>query len=145
MPNIILLKSPAIHLLPKEGRCGVAITPGMLIEWNAGNLRPHATAAGAVAAKMFAREAEVPDTTLNTHPLDVQYAVNERLQYFTCYAGCEVYALLEDTANVAKGAALESNGAGALQARTTGAIVAYAMEALNNTSGANARLRVEVA
>jgi hypothetical protein len=142
MPNIILLRGKPVK---EEGKCGVAITPGMLLQWNAGTLRPNATAADTAAIPIFADVNIVPDRGVATAAIDTPYAVNERVQYFHCTSGDMVYALLETGANVARGAALESNGAGALQAVTTGRIVGFAAEAVNNASGSNVRIRVEVA
>jgi hypothetical protein len=124
----------------KERAAGGAITPGHLIEKNASDeVVVHATAAGAVAQTAFALEDQAQG-----RGIDDAYAAGERVVYQVFTPGEEVYAILENGANVAIGAALESNGAGELQARTTGQVVAFALEAVNASGGAT-RIKVEVA
>jgi hypothetical protein len=56
--------------------------------------------------------------------------------------------LIKTGSNVARGAALESAGTGALQAAAGTALdslVGYAEEAVNNSSGSDARIRVRIA
>ena len=135
--NTIILR--ARQRWTKERVAGGAITPGHLIELNSSDeVVAHATAAGVVAQTAFALEDQAQGRGIND-----AYAAGENVIYQVFAPGEEVYALLEDTANVAIGAALESNGAGELQARTTGETVAFALEAVN-ASGAT-RIKVEVA
>jgi hypothetical protein len=124
---------------------GVDITPGMLIDWaSATEVAPHGSAAAAHAQRMFATET---NQRLVGQGIDDAYdADGEMVSYVVAPRGALIYAWLEDEGNVAYNAALESDGAGALQALSTGAVVAYAREAVNNTGGSGAvRILVEVA
>ena len=136
--NTIILR--ARKRFTKERPAGGAITPGHLIELNAsGQVVVHATAAAEFAQKAFALEDQAQG-----RGVDDAYAANDLVVYQVFQPGDEVYAWLENAANVAIGAALQSNGAGELEARTTGEVVAYALEAVNASGGA-ARIKVEVA
>lgn len=149
-PKTILLRgAPA----GREGKAGGTITPGMLLTVNSsGAIVAHATA-GAAANAWFARENELVGKTI-----DGTYASGDTVLYWSCKPGDQIYALLETGANVAVGALLQSNGLGAFepavaasQAGTEpfavtfpGTPIVRALEAVNNSSGANARIRVEV-
>lgn len=131
----------------KEGVTDEAVTPGHLLELGGGNdLQKHATAAGN-AAPMFALEND-----LVGDGIDNAYAAGETVQYVIAQPGAVIYALLAYGENVAIGAMLESASAGALQASVadssdvqTEAIVARALEAVNNTTtDSEARIKVEV-
>jgi hypothetical protein len=104
---------------------------------------PHGTAAGTGAntpSPWFAREESYLGGSIDTN-----YASGDRVAYWDCKPGDQVYALLEASANVAAGVLLESNGAGALQALSSGAPVARTLEAVNNSGGGTpVRIRVEV-
>ena len=113
------------------------ITPGMLIERNAGQYRAHATAAGAVAQPVFA----LNQSELNKG-VDDDYAASDLVHAAVGHPGSTFWALI-GVVNATDGAALESAGDGTLQLRTTGEAVAVAIEAVNNGAG-TARLRVEV-
>lgn len=145
MPATITMSSLGHYLLDEE-IASASITPGHLIErvpsgGDTGQLRVHATAAGAVAQPIFAIENE-----LIGDDVDHVYLDGETVKFAYPHAGAFIYAWLEDTANVVAGAVLESNGAGELQARTTGVAVAYADEAVDNSAGgAAARIRVRSA
>ena len=77
--------------------------------------------------------------------IDTAYTVaGEAVAYVIPQSGDQLYMFLETGANVAAGARLESNGAGALQAEGTTGGLFRALEALNNSSGSNQRIRVEV-
>jgi hypothetical protein len=71
------------------------------------------------------------------------------VQYGVFESGAEINAWLNYGENVAKGAALVSAGDGTLAAVGTGedaAIIAYAMEAVDNSSGGvDVRIEVEAA
>lgn len=134
----------------RENPCqsGVTITPGMLIEWGTTNtVKPHATAAGN-NSRMVAIENPWSDHGSGA-TIDHAYAAGETVAWVAGVPGDVFYMLLEDGANVAKGAALEPNGAGYLQALSGTAvegIVGFAEEAVNNSSGgAPARIRVRIA
>lgn len=142
-----------------EAASDAALTPGELLEWsNDAQLKAHATAGGN-ALPMFCVEDPYNGDTSNP-AIDVDYASGELSRYIYAQSGDVVYAFLADGQNVAKGAMLESDGAGALKAHTARAvaesgsstytvyllgIVATAEEALNNSSGGQRnRIRVRV-
>lgn len=146
-PKKIILKGDPIYKerpLKDLDVYGVgAIMPGMLIQMDStGDVAPHPTAAGTDASPMFAVEAPFREGA----GIDTAYNQNgETVLYAFCRPGDEVYAFVEVGANVAAGAVLESNGAGYLQALSTGKAVCRALEAKNNSAGsAAARIKVEV-
>lgn len=135
------------HYLRKEGEASAAVKPGMLVEWDTDieTVQPHSTGNG-VARKAFALEND-----LIGKGIDDAYASGDMVQYGVFERGAEVYAWLKTGQNVGVGDALCSGGAGNLVATTASGgnddeeIVGYAMEALNNSTGSDARLRIEVA
>lgn len=137
-PNTIILKGSPIR---KEGLAGVSITPGKLLQWFAGpdRLMTHGTSAG-FAVPMFALEEDLVGDEIGT-----AYASGSRVLYATFRKGDEVYAWLASGENVARGAGLESDGSGNLQAITGNHPVAAAAEDKDNSGGGSAvRIRVEV-
>lgn len=146
-PKTITLKGVGIH---KEGAAIAAILPGDLLEFNSTGLRRHSVAASN-ARKAFALENDqVGDD------IDTAYAIGARVKYAVFHAGEEVYARVAAAATaITKGAALESAGDGTLRIATADAatdtaqrdsIVAYALEAVDNSAGGAAvRIRAEVA
>jgi hypothetical protein len=124
----------------KEAAALGAITPGMLVERAAGGVRAHASAGG-VAAPTFANEYGLTGGTIND-----AYEEGDQV-IFTSYApGAEIYALLATSNNASVGTKLSSAGNGQLRVAAAGHnVVAVALEAVNNTSGSAARLRVETA
>jgi hypothetical protein len=124
----------------EDDKAASAITPGMIVTWNgSGDLIPHATAGGQ-AARAFALEREEMG-----NDIDDAYATGDTVKVGVFGPGCRVNALIANTVNAAKGNFLEVGAtAGTLRVFTTGVVVARALESLNNTSGANARLRVEI-
>jgi hypothetical protein len=140
----------------REALAGGAIVPGMLLaKTTTGTVVAHNVAKGQASA-MFAREGDIFGMGI-----DEAYATGETVLYSEYRKGDMVYAFLEAGADVAIGALLESNGAGALQPRTPfsqgaadpftvvteGHAIARAMEAVDNdpgTGGAAVRIRVEV-
>ena len=144
MPKTITLNSHN-HYVFDEAIASAAITPGDLIErvpsgGDLGQLRVHATAAGTTAQPVFAVENELIGSTIDT-----AYADGDTVKFCYPHAGASVYAWLEAAGDVENGAPLESNGAGKLQALSTGAIVCYADEKVDNSGGGSpARIRVRV-
>ena len=121
------------------------IYPGMLVLKSSGSLIPNSAAADVDAPIQFA----VEDAQFNKG-IDDAYAEGDTCYYCIPQGGARVYAWLETGGNVAAGAPLESNGAGYLQAASTGRIIAYAAEAVNNSGGGtgpdgSARIRAEKA
>lgn len=136
------------HIVEEYVAAG-AITPGMLVEVDStGEVKAHADASG-FAAAMFATEDEFFGKTI-----DDAYAADDMVQVWLPRPGDVVYALLAAGEDVEIGAKLVSNGAGALKEyvedasdATYGAIVAEAMEAVDNdpgTGGAAVRIIVRI-
>lgn len=123
------------------------ITPGDLVIWDTGELKPNATAADADAPNMVAVENPYLDPRTNTSPaIDTDYAAAATAYFIYPQPGDQLYMWLEAAANVAKGAPLESNGAGALQAYTSGRILYFADEAKDNSGGGSpVRIKVRAA
>ena len=120
------------------------IVPGHLIMWSSGELVVHNND-DLAAAPMFAVENPFAEVTSGAN-IDHAYAAAETVRYVWAQPGDIIYAFLEIGGNVAKGAPLASDGLGGLQASpSAGCVVAWADEALNNTTGSQARLRVRVA
>lgn len=90
----------------------VAITPGTLLEMDSnGHVQAHSTAGGNVLPPMFALEDE-----LQGNDIEDNYAASAKVQVWIPGRGDQVLAILADGQNVSVGDALESNGAGYLQA-----------------------------
>jgi hypothetical protein len=138
-PKKIFLKGGPMG---KEGLAGAAgILPGMLVERAAGGtVVVHATAGGP-ALPAFARPNEVIG-----NGIDVAYNDEDTVLYGVASSGHEVYAVVAASAPaIGDGVYLESAGDGTLAAVTTGTAVAKALEAVDNSGGAeSARIKVEV-
>jgi hypothetical protein len=136
--------------LYQEGRLASAstpITPGMLIHPSAGGtdnptLEPHDTAEAVPMPVMVA--VEMPER-MGSGIDDAYDTLGETVLYYIPAVGDRLYMFLEAAGNVAAGALLESNGAGALQADADAdGILFRALEAVDNSAGAvNARIRVQ--
>lgn len=133
-PNTIHLSGYAEEV--GDLAAGVKICPGMLVErYNPSGTqvrcRPHATASVATAT-MFA----VEQSELNQGVND-GYAVNDLVRAKHVSQPGTVWALIASGQNITAGQKLESNGDGSLKAYATlGAAIAYALETVNNTTGA---------
>lgn len=117
----------------------VDIKPGMLCTMNSsGKLLPNATAADVDPEVIIAVEnADIGDD------IDTLYTADDELvRGWFPLPGDEVYALLKTGNNVAINASLESAGAGNLQALSTGKHIFTALEAVNNASGSDVRIKV---
>jgi hypothetical protein len=152
--NRILIMGDPIQ---KEAAAGGTITPGHLVQYSAADtVTVHGTAGGN-ARKAFAREWDIQGKGI-----DNDYSSGERVMYYVCRPGDEVYALVAAGASaISVGDALESAGDGTLRkkaattidatATTTyteyeDSVVGYAKEAVNNSGGSSeARIKVEVA
>ncbi len=151
IPKTILLRGDPIGA---EAAAGAAnILPGMLLAVNsAGAVIPHGVSGGQ-ASKLFAREEEYAGGGVET-----AYANGDRVPYWSCRSGDQVFAILADGHNVAVGDYLQSNGDGTLrpvvaasQSGTTpfaytaaGIPVARAIQAVNTSGGATATARIKV-
>ncbi len=125
----------------KEGVAAEAITPGQLVAIDAsGDIETHQTA-NIFAQKAFAREDEVVGLGI-----DVNYAIGDPVKYTVLPPGSEVYGWLTTANNVAIGDLLVSSGSGALEksAATTEIALAVALEAVNNVSGSDERLKFAI-
>jgi len=108
-PKTILLKGQPQY---REGIADAALTPGELVEqMTTGNFRKHATAAGVMPSKLFAREEEYVGGGI-----DVAYAASDTFPYMACQSGDQVYALVAASAvAIVIGDLLESAGDGTLR------------------------------
>jgi len=148
-PKTVLLGGAPIG---REAAAGGTITPGMFVLLNSAGAVVAHSAAGAQGCNLVAREMELVGNTI-----DDDYENGDRVLYWACKPGDRIYALLADGEDVAAGALLESDGAGALQAVTAAAqdgegvvtfpghACARALEAVDNAEGgAVARIKVEI-
>jgi hypothetical protein len=149
-PNTIVLRSNSRdngmqRVMEAPCQAAVSIKPGMLLAFGTTNtVKPHATAGGNREGTKVALDNWAADGV----PIDTTYAAAETVRYIHGSPGDVLYMLIETGSTIAKGAALESNGAGALQAlagTATDVIVGYAEEAVTNSSGSDARIRVRIA
>ena len=145
-PNKICLAGTPQH--DEKLAANVAITPGMLVELaSASTVRPH-NAAGGNARPMWADVQPFTDPVDGTKSIDVNYGTADTVYLLETKAGDVIYALLAAGENVAAGAFLQSDGAGALEAfaggtGTPAATVATANEAIDNSGGGTA-VRIKV-
>lgn len=139
MPNTILLKGEVVR---KEGVTDEAVTPGELVERGGSNDVQLATSGNTgTAARIFALVNDLVGDSISD-----DYDSGDTVQLGYPEPGAEVYAFLSYGENVSIGAALESDGAGALQAHSSDRVIGYAIEAVNNTSTSGAeRIKIEVA
>ena len=130
-----------------EAPCQAAVTikPGMLLAYGTTNtVKPHAGA----GLNREGNKVAIDNWQATGSGIDTLYNAGETVRYIHASPGDVLYMLIETASNVAKGAALESNGAGALQALAGTAVdclVGYAEEAVNNATGSDARIRVRMA
>lgn len=110
MANRIITKGSPIYK-ERPLKASVDITPGMLCEYDGADVKPHTTAGG-FSSPIFAVENEIIGDGIDTAYTDD----GETVKLAFCQPGDEVNAFLETANNVAIGALLVSNGAGALQA-----------------------------
>lgn len=145
MANTVLVKGDP---MVKEAVASEAITPGHLVEFGGTNdLQKHATAGG------NARAAFMREQDFIGQDIDQACAAGDRIPYLIGRQGDEVRGLVAaGTAAISKGGPLESAGDGTLQPHGTAAtgdpdnVVAYAMEAVDNSGGSSAvRIKAEIA
>ena len=129
-----------IHLIGdfrrEEALAAAELYPGHLVEFtSAGKFQKHSTAGG-VAERIVAVEDALQGNTIST-----AYAADALVSANVEQPGNQVQMFLAAGENVANGAKLESAGGGALQAVTTGTVIAVAAEAKDlSASGAVATL-----
>lgn len=141
-PNTVILDSRDFYRFD-EGIAAGTIYPGMLVIGPKTALVASNAAADVDAPVLFA----VEDAQFNMG-IDDTYLTGATVYFCMPQGGARVYAWLETGANVADMAPLQSNGAGALEVWTTGRIIAYADEPVNNAGGGSgpagaARIRVK--
>lgn len=156
-PHTIVLRSnnrdngmQRVHESPCQA--AVSIKPGMLLAYGTTNtVKPHATAVGNKEGVKVAVD-NILDITAATASIDAPYTAGETVPYVFGSPGDVLYMWLKTGNNIAKGQALESGGAGNLQAGTTpvagtsvDSVVGYAEEAVNNATGSDGRIRVRIA
>lgn len=119
-----------------------ALTPGELVEIDSDSeFTPHATAGGGPVMPIVVKEEPFEDLSTDVDSGDRTVGLQPR-------PGDVLFMFLADGENVSEGDALESDGAGALQAHGTAStgdednVVGYADEDLNNTSGSRSRIAV---
>lgn len=137
----IVVKGDGIR---KEGMLSATstdITPGMFVARTGHNFSTVSAAAAGAVARTIAEEAEVWGTDI-----DEDYDTEgERVLYHACHSGMECFCLLAAGQNVAAGASLEVALGGTLTAVAAATPVAIAMEAVDNSAGADAiRILVEI-
>lgn len=133
--RILLSGEPDVYESVGSG----VIKPGHLLKiQNNGKVAVHGTAAGAAQA-LFAKEQDYLGKTIAD-----AYADGDQITYYAARSGDKVQAWLKTGVNAAIGAFLESDGAGGLQLVSAGFPVAVALEALNNATGSQARIKVQV-
>lgn len=110
--NTVIIKNYGNNFF--EAAAYEALSPGMLVEpvSGAATYKKHATEGGN-AIPMFAIE-----NKLEGEGITDAYAAADQVQIWIPQRGDEVYAQIEDEANIAIGDFLESNGAGYLQKHT---------------------------
>lgn len=148
MPNTICLKGSGIL---GEAKSAAIITPGELLDINAGDLLiPHGTAAGNHSS-MVATE-----NSLIGNGIDTDYASGDTVHYIIPHRGSELYMFLAAGENAAAGNFLDSDGNGDLQVHTpltddgssgsnitTAGLNFQAAEDVDN-SGGGTRVRIRV-
>jgi hypothetical protein len=134
---IVLLGDP---LYNEDNKAAEAIMPGHLLAFNgSGDLVKHATAAAPKAAMNIALEREEMGKGI-----DDAYAIGDTVKVGAFSPGMRFLGIIPTGQNLAKGAQVESDGAGRFRAVSTGGALARALEAVNNASGSDARIRLEV-
>jgi len=149
----ILVKS-ATAMFVKDRVSAAICTPGDLLELDSsGYYQPH-SGDGLVAAPIFALEED-----LVGEGIDTDYASGDTVRGLYAQPGDEIFAWLKTGENVAIGAELVSGGAGNLSAYAVQAVdeggsatynisnntvVGKALEAVNNSSGSDERILIEV-
>lgn len=154
-PSAIVLKGNPTYkeypLAPLDASGNGAITPGMLVELVAGEVRPHSTQGGN-ATPMFAVEGlNIDASSLTMGDIDTDYDDdNGAVKVGFFQNGDEVYALLGAGQSVTIHGLLQSASDGYLMAYATPTNlplrpVARALETVDNSAGVTAaRVKVEV-
>jgi hypothetical protein len=133
---IILLGQPIQN---EDAAAAEAITPGMWITLNGSGLWiKHATGGGNAPLNVAMERDEMGKS------VSVPYAIGDTVKAGALSSGMRFNALIPTGQNIAVGAQLESDGAGRFRILATGTPKVRALEAVNNATGSDARIRVEV-
>lgn len=146
--NTILLKGDFGRRYDEKLADG-SITPGMLMyTTSADKYKAHATSGGIWDRSIAVEDSLQGKDGVNTkgNTIDDAYTDATLVRAITVEPGDEVYALIAAGQNVALGAELMSNGAGAVTAKTsTNHVVGWAAEAKDNSGGGSpVRIRMKV-
>lgn len=143
-PSTILLRVNDIERRIFEELADVALTPGEFLEFEAnGNLGPEGTVGAGGLPMVCVEKPYIDPGIVTTKAIDTDWSVGESARYIIPQRGDIVYAFLAAGQNVAKGASLQGDGAGALQALAAGTVKGYAAEAVDN-SGGGTRIRIKL-
>jgi len=136
--NVIMRKGQGDRI---ELKAAAAITPGMLCERTSANaVQKNSAAADVQPQKLFALE-----NALNGGLITTDYAADDQVQLNAVKPGDVVQGLIKIGVSLSIGDAVESAGAGDLQAFTTaGAIIGFALEAVTG-GAALVRCDIEIA
>lgn len=127
MAGINTIKLKKYSDVIEEYTAGGTIYPGMLLLMSAADtVVAHSDDAPVNCLPMFALEDELQGKDIND-----PYVSGDPVQCWIPYRGDEVYAILEDGAHVEIGGFVESNGAGMLQAYSSGHALGIALEHLD--------------
>jgi len=138
--------APAVH----EFAADAAITPGHLCELTATGIKVHATADGP-AIPLVALESPFQGSPSSTLQVETAYAQYNRVPCIFAQRGMVLNMLLATSNNAVLNSPLVSVNDGTLKVVSVGtstlegAVVGYAAEAYNNTSGSPHRLLVRIA
>jgi hypothetical protein len=127
----------------KEGEASEVLMPGHLIEVGGSkDFRKQTTLFSGECRRFWALENDLVGKDI-TEP----YAVSERVRAGSFHKGQEVNARLAANAvAIVKGEAIAANGGGTVKKHTTGAVIGYAMESIDNhASSSEAFIVIEVA
>lgn len=138
-PDTIRLKSRGWDLESEYPLNSAAIRPGDLLIVNSSNkVTVNASAADVDPEVIVAMENTIIGDDITTS----YTAADEVVRCWHPLPGDHCYMFLKTGNNVAIGASLESGGAGNLQALSTGKHIFTALEAVNNASGSDVRIKV---
>lgn len=139
--RIILNYRGQVHEKESPLKSGSTIKPGMLLQFDVMDVKPHASAAGIPQPLIVAVEAPWREGAGIDDVFDV---AGEQVPYHYLLPGEEFYGLIDAGEDIAAGDILESAGNGSLQADTSGDKF-RALEAVDNSAGYTpARIHVEV-
>ena len=130
--RIVLNYRGQVHEKESPLKSGSEIWPGMLLEFDVADVKPHATATGTPAPLIVAVEAPWREGSGIDDKFD---QAGESVPYHYPLSGEELYVILDIGEDItAIGTLLESAGNGAVQAGSTGPLF-RALEVVDNSPG----------